>query len=407
MAIADEIQKLSPSGLVEMYEIDFTPLGGTLVRFFNGKNLRGTDLVWKGNVYVARSMEAKGFTRDAQGRVPRPTITMSNLEGSLTKYIQELGGDITGMKFTRRRTLIKYLDSANFKPVVNLVPLSDYPSKWPGGTARNVDGTLSPFGVPDQVVKTAKQVSTGSESFSIVLGAPQSGGLVLTAYLMAATSDKAQLGLRQSNQWKAGASFRVISGPGQIEGPDMIATVTGLSSEEWTRVEIVGVQFNTVDPLELYFYPDTAASTTIGAGVYVCCPQVEYGVESTPYQGNKFAIVSPNPEEDPTQEFPPEVWIIDRKSSENKQTIQFELASPFDRPGCLLPARQIMPNCCTHIYRGEGCGYTGGPVADAKDVPTTDPAKDACSHTLNGCKKRYGEDGILPFGAEPAVGAYR
>ena len=43
---------------------------------------------------------------------------------------------------------------------------------------------------------------------------------------------------------------------------------------------------------------------------------------------------------DPTAEFPKEIYSIDRKSAENRQTVEFELAAPTDLAGVRIPKRQ-------------------------------------------------------------------
>lgn len=46
---------------------------------------------------------------------------------------------------------------------------------------------------------------------------------------------------------------------------------------------------------------------------------------------------------DPTATFPDEVYFIDRKSTENRDIIEFELAASFDLNGVRLPKRQVLP----------------------------------------------------------------
>ena len=46
---------------------------------------------------------------------------------------------------------------------------------------------------------------------------------------------------------------------------------------------------------------------------------------------------------DPTALFPLEVFFIDRKASENRSVVEFELAASFDLQGVRLPKRQILP----------------------------------------------------------------
>ena len=43
---------------------------------------------------------------------------------------------------------------------------------------------------------------------------------------------------------------------------------------------------------------------------------------------------------DPTAEFPQEIYKIDRKSAENREVVQFELAAVFDLAGVRAPKRQ-------------------------------------------------------------------
>lgn len=110
-----------------------------------------------------------------------------------------------------------------------------------------------------------------------------------------------------------------------------------------------------------------------------------------------------NPEADPNQVIDKEIWNIDRKSSENKVFIEFELAAAFDVQGVMLPRRQCIQNICTWKYRSSECTYSGGPVADKFDVATTDPNKDSCGKRLNSCRLRFGNNAVLPYGGFPST----
>ncbi len=52
---------------------------------------------------------------------------------------------------------------------------------------------------------------------------------------------------------------------------------------------------------------------------------------------------NPHGTPDPTATFPNEVYYIDRKSTENRDIIEFELAASFDLQGVRLPKRQVLP----------------------------------------------------------------
>lgn len=114
-----------------------------------------------------------------------------------------------------------------------------------------------------------------------------------------------------------------------------------------------------------------------------------------------------NPLADPAQEFPPEVWFIERKASETAESVNFELSSALDFQGVKLPRRQIIANQCSWIYRGPYCGYTGPAVADILDQPTSDPALDNCGKRYQSCKLRIWPDGILNYGGFLAAGLVR
>ena len=56
---------------------------------------------------------------------------------------------------------------------------------------------------------------------------------------------------------------------------------------------------------------------------------------------------------DPTAEFPQEVYAIDRKSTETREIVEFELAAPTDLAGVRIPKRQctrsIFPSIGTFV----------------------------------------------------------
>lgn len=109
-----------------------------------------------------------------------------------------------------------------------------------------------------------------------------------------------------------------------------------------------------------------------------------------------------NPFADPMQEFPDQLWFIDKKNSENKYMIEWELASAFDLQGVMLPFRQVIQNSCCWKYRSEECGYVG-PYYDKADKPTGNKDEDYCSKRLSSCQVRFGNSEALRFGGFPGV----
>ena len=55
---------------------------------------------------------------------------------------------------------------------------------------------------------------------------------------------------------------------------------------------------------------------------------------------NFSGAINPFGTPDPNAEFPREVYYIDRKSAENREVVQFELAAVFDMAGIRAPKRQ-------------------------------------------------------------------
>ena len=122
-AIYEELTKLSPDAIIELFELRLsTTLHGSsdIVRWHNGCNADITgDIVWKvegGTTYsyVRMPVEATGFEVTTSGSMPRPLITVSNLNNTVTLLLNQVnlytpGNDLCGAEIRRIRTLKKYL----------------------------------------------------------------------------------------------------------------------------------------------------------------------------------------------------------------------------------------------------------------------------------------------------------
>ena len=131
MPIKQDIQSLAPGAIVELFELDATSIGGTVVRFHNGLNGLSAPVVWQGNTYQPFPIEAQGFEYSGKGTLPRPTLRVANVTGLLGALVRSMD-DLLGAKVTRKRTLAKYLDAVNFA----------------GGTNATADPTAA---MPDEV----------------------------------------------------------------------------------------------------------------------------------------------------------------------------------------------------------------------------------------------------------------
>lgn len=114
-----------------------------------------------------------------------------------------------------------------------------------------------------------------------------------------------------------------------------------------------------------------------------------------------------NADADPEAEWPVDIFYIDRKATENRDFVEFELASSMDLAGVRIPRRQIIQNLCPWGYRSGECGYTGENYFKSDDTATDEVSEDSCGKRLTSCKARFGETAELPFGGFPGAGLFR
>jgi lambda family phage minor tail protein L len=107
---------------------------------------------------------------------------------------------------------------------------------------------------------------------------------------------------------------------------------------------------------------------------------------------------------DPNVQFPQERWFIDRKASETRDAVSFELASKFDLAGQSIPKRQLIANVCQWKYRSSECSYAGTNYFDVNGNSVATEAEDVCGKRVASCKLRFGENNELPFGSFPGAG---
>ena len=107
------------------FNINSTINNPTVYLFHSGNNMKDSnDLVWQSNTYTKFPVKADGFKYTGKGKLPRPTLSFSNLLGTITGILQLTNqitafSDLGGAKVTRRRTLARFLDEENFSSNVN------------------------------------------------------------------------------------------------------------------------------------------------------------------------------------------------------------------------------------------------------------------------------------------------
>lgn len=172
--------------------------------------------------------------------------------------------------------------------------------------------------------------------------------------------------------WPVQASGFEVDGTGRMPRPKLrVANVTGTLGALLKKTDITGAKVTRKRTLACY-------------------------LDAVNFDGG-------NPGADPNEAFPDDLFFIEQKTEENRQFIEFELASALDIEGVRIPGRQFIRNCCLWEYRGPDCGYTGTAMFDEADQPVTDSAQDRCGKRLSSCKCRNGE-GPLNYGGFPACG---
>lgn len=111
MSINSDIQSLEPGRIIELFEVNCSAIGGDDLRFHG--YLHSAAIVWQGEEYRAWPITAAGFERTSDARQPSPTLTVGDINGTISALCVALG-DLVGAKVFRRRTLAQYLDAANF-----------------------------------------------------------------------------------------------------------------------------------------------------------------------------------------------------------------------------------------------------------------------------------------------------
>lgn len=125
-------------------------------------------------------------------------------------------------------------------------------------------------------------------------------------------------------------------------------------------------------------------------------------------------------EEDGTAYVGPDIFRVERKSSESAEVIEWELSAAIDQEDKMLPGRQFIRDICTRRYRTydptnpsahpDGyvyssvfpCPYTGSSAWTENGTPTT-AANDQCGFKVADCKLRFGENAALPGSFFPGI----
>ena len=310
--IITDLQKINPSAIIELFTLttDATLHGSAQTyRFHNGTSLNANgDIIWAGNQYLKMPIQAEGFAF-TNGQLPRPTLTISNALGTITAILLNVnqvttGNDLTGATVTRIRTLARYLDAINF-PVTT--------------TSTTTTTTIVDPTDVETVTYTVTVANVGGVNIFLINGV---NNPVITmkrgsTYIF-----------NQSDNSNVGHPLRIKSDAG---GQQTTINAGTLGTDATVTYEPAYPSA----PNDLRYYC-TVHGNAMGNTITMNDPNTTTEETTTTTSQQINPLGTP----DPTAEFPQEIYKIDRKATETREVVQFELASVLDIAGIRAPMRQ-------------------------------------------------------------------
>lgn len=113
--VFQEAYSFTPSSLIELWKLDGTPIGlNTIYYFCNASSANYAPIVYNSITYVPFPMQVDGMETDGKGTLPRPRITLSNINGFVSSLLLQ-NNQLVGSIVTRTRVFARFLDAANFQ----------------------------------------------------------------------------------------------------------------------------------------------------------------------------------------------------------------------------------------------------------------------------------------------------
>jgi lambda family phage minor tail protein L len=106
--IQSEAQNLAPTGIISLFTVDSTSLGGPLMYFVMGSD-SDSPVAFGGVEYQPIDVEFNGLETSGAGALPTPKIRISNVDG-LAQALVSTYGELLGCTLYRVRTYKRFLD---------------------------------------------------------------------------------------------------------------------------------------------------------------------------------------------------------------------------------------------------------------------------------------------------------
>jgi len=418
MAIpVSELQKVNPSSIIELFELELvTALHGinTVYRFHAGSNMNANgELVWKGNAYQRFPVEAEGFEYTGNGQLPRPKIRVSNLLGTITAILLTVnattaGNDLNGAKLTRIRTLVRYIDNANFEggsnPYGTPDPTAEFPQEiyyldrkvtenrdlveWELAAAFDLAGVRAP---KRQCINNRCQwVYRGTECG--YTGAPIADE---NDVLLEGVTDSAEA----IAYYAAKDAFEATKQPlADAEAALNSATNTlNNASGTWSLAETRYLR-GSGTPSDAYVRGPKYTTSGPGVGTYIGVWDAVTVTLGDTYRRGKLRATdaSANRLGNGTFSwFEIQRWTYDATAVSNAQTAYNSALSTYNT------AKSNYDSAESALATAFDAWKTSPPYQGQLDA-----IGDVCGKRLSSCKLRFGELADLPFGAFPGIGTF-
>ena len=367
-SVYEDLAVLAPSAIIELFELTLDPtLHGSsdVYRFHAGCNASVTgNIIWNGNPYSRLPIKAEGFEFSSAGSLPRPTLTVANLDGGITAVLLLVnattpGNDLIGAQLKRIRTLKKYLDGeaaadphAKFPDEIWFIDRKSAENRdvvqFELASKLDMAGVMLPR---RQLVSNICQWQYKSSECSYTPVASFTG----TYNLRALTATYAQ----------SGTTITVTS-----------------SSHGYVAGDKAWLDFTSGNAVDGYYTVATAATNTF---------TVTTGTSATT-SGNVSCFLL-------------KVAATAHGLSVS-DTVDLNFTSGTATDGRFVVNVANVNDFCLEIKTGS---TTSGNVTATQwyttsNAPTTTLANDVCKKTLAACRLRFGDNADLPYGSFPGIG---
>jgi lambda family phage minor tail protein L len=112
MTIAQDLKLSALPNYIELFILDLTPIGGSVIRMTPNTVAGTSSISFGGNTYTPMPVTGSGWETSMDGQAPQPTLKISNVTKFVQSYLSTYK-DMVGARLTRYQTFDKYLDSGS------------------------------------------------------------------------------------------------------------------------------------------------------------------------------------------------------------------------------------------------------------------------------------------------------